>query len=118
VPVFVSVYAWLTGVYVLPTVHDEVRPPAGVTVSGPATVAADTVKEAIEMVSHPCPEFVESAVQPGPLAIESYWLPYHATFHEYVPGAVGAGALNVTGHNGAFTGGFPVPVLLATSAPA
>jgi hypothetical protein len=43
VPVFLSVYIWLTGVYVLPTVHDEVRPPAGVTVSGPATVGADTV---------------------------------------------------------------------------
>jgi len=44
VPVFVSVYAWLTGVYVLPTVHDEVRLPAGVTVSGPATDAAVTVR--------------------------------------------------------------------------
>jgi hypothetical protein len=44
VPVFLSVYIWLTGVYVLPTVHDEVRPPAGVTVSGPATDAVVTVR--------------------------------------------------------------------------
>jgi len=43
VPLFLSVYIWLTGVYVLPTVHDEVRPPAGVTASGPATDAAATV---------------------------------------------------------------------------
>jgi hypothetical protein len=46
-----------------------------------------------------------------------YWLPYQATFHVYDPGVVGAGALSVTGHNGAFTGGLPVPVLLASSTP-
>ena len=45
VPVFVSVYAWLDGENVPPAVPDEVRPPAGVTVSGPATDAAVTVKE-------------------------------------------------------------------------
>jgi hypothetical protein len=36
VPVFVSVYAWLDGVNGPPAVPDEIRPPAGVTVIGPA----------------------------------------------------------------------------------
>ena len=43
VPAFVSVYDWVDGVNGPPAVPDEVRPPAGVTVSGPATVAAFTV---------------------------------------------------------------------------
>jgi hypothetical protein len=45
VPVFVSVYAWLDGVNGPPNVPVEVRPPAGVTDSGPATFAALTVRE-------------------------------------------------------------------------
>jgi hypothetical protein len=43
VPVFVSVYAWLDGVNGPPNVPVDVRPPAGVTVSGPATAGAVTV---------------------------------------------------------------------------
>jgi hypothetical protein len=43
-PVFVSVYDWLDGVNGPPAVPDEVRPPAGVTVSGPATFPALTVR--------------------------------------------------------------------------
>ena len=44
VPVFVTVYDWLDGVNGPPAVPVEVRPPAGVTVIGPATVAALTVR--------------------------------------------------------------------------
>jgi hypothetical protein len=43
VPVFVTVYDWLDGVNGPPAVPDEVRPPAGVTVIGPAVDAAATV---------------------------------------------------------------------------
>jgi len=42
-PVFVTVYDWLAGVNGPPAVPEEVRPPAGDTVSGPATDAAVTV---------------------------------------------------------------------------
>jgi hypothetical protein len=44
VPVFVSVYARLDGVNGPPNVPVEDRPPPGVTVSGPATFAAFTVR--------------------------------------------------------------------------
>jgi hypothetical protein len=44
VPVFVSVYDTLDGVNGPPAVPVEVRPPAGDTVSGPATDAALTVR--------------------------------------------------------------------------
>ena len=42
-PVFVTVYDWLAGVNGPPAVPEEVSPPAGDTVSGPATDAAATV---------------------------------------------------------------------------
>jgi hypothetical protein len=42
--VFVTVYDWLDGVNGPPAVPDEVRPPAGVTVIGPATFVALTVR--------------------------------------------------------------------------
>jgi hypothetical protein len=43
-PVFVTVYVTLGGVNGPPAVPDEVRPPAGVTVIGPATFVAFTVR--------------------------------------------------------------------------
>jgi hypothetical protein len=54
VPVFVSVYDWLDGVNGPPAVPDEVRPPAGVTVIGPATFAALTVRLTVR-VAFPVP---------------------------------------------------------------
>jgi hypothetical protein len=53
VPVFVSVYDTLDGVNGPPAVPDEVRPPAGVTVSGPAADAAATVMVMVGALTSP-----------------------------------------------------------------
>jgi hypothetical protein len=53
VPVFVSVYDRIDGVNGPPAVPDEVRPPAGDTVSGPATFPADIVKVFVDTLCSP-----------------------------------------------------------------
>jgi hypothetical protein len=53
VPVFVTVYVTLDGENGPPAVPDEVRPPAGVTVIGPATDAADIVKVFVDTLCSP-----------------------------------------------------------------
>ena len=114
VPVFWI--AVVSGGEALPTVTLPKARDAGLRLIAGAAAAA-TVKELSETVTQPCPGLLGSAFQVVPRGMSDNWLPYQATFHVYVPGEVGAGALSVLGHNGAFTGGFPVPVLLASSTP-
>jgi hypothetical protein len=94
------------------------------TVGGVVSAAA-TVKELVETLSSPWLGLPGSGIHAVPAAPNvalpvSYWFPYQAAFHVYVPGVAGAGALSVRGHTGAFTGPPPlegVPVLTATCTP-
>ena len=79
-----------------------------VTEGGVVSVAAETVKAVILLISSPW-FALEEGFQQFVVTVEehvvwkkgddlSYTLPYQATLHVYVPAAVGAGAVNITGN--------------------